>query len=53
MTYDKDVAARTNMSTNRSNAASVGISYDKDVAARTNMPRGSEPEPIQSAQSNR
>src|SRR5512147_518793 len=52
VTYDKDVAARTNMSANRDSASSVGISYDKDVAARTNMPRGSEPEPIQSAQSN-
>jgi len=53
VTYDKDVAARTNMSTNRDSASSVGISYDKDVAARTNMPRVSEPQPIQSAQTNR
>ncbi len=53
VSYDKDVAARTNMSSNRESASSVAISYDKDVAERTNMPRGSQPEPIQSAQTNR
>jgi hypothetical protein len=50
VSYDKDVAARTNMSTDREAGRSVAISYDKDVAARTNMPRGEQPEPIQSAQ---
>ncbi len=49
VSYDKDVAARTNMSTERAGGTSVGISYDKDVAQRTNMPRGQESEPIQSA----
>ena len=50
VTYDKDVAARTNMATDRESNAPVTISYDKDVAERTNMPRGVEPQPIQSAQ---
>jgi hypothetical protein len=50
VTYDKDVAARTNMGTDRETSAPVAISYDKDVAERTNMPRGVEPQPIQSAQ---
>ena len=50
VTYDKDVAARTNMSSNRDNGAPVAITYDKDVAERTNMPRGQETQaPIQSA----
>src|SRR5262245_39400968 len=49
VSYDKDVAARTNMSSDRAGDTSVGISYDKDVAQRTNMPRGQEAEPIQSA----
>jgi hypothetical protein len=49
VSYDKDVAARTNMSSDRAGGTSVGISYDADVAQRTNMPRGQEAEPIQSA----
>lgn len=50
--YDKDVAARTNMQSDRETGAPVAITYDKDVAQRTNMPRGQEPvSPIQSAQS--
>ena len=53
VTYDKDVAARTNMRSDRESGASVAISYDKDVAERTNMPRGQEPQPIQSAQTNK
>jgi hypothetical protein len=48
VTYDKDVAARTNMASDRDSRAPVAISYDKDVAERTNMPRA-EPQPIQSA----
>jgi hypothetical protein len=50
VTYDKDVAARTNMAVDREGNAPVTISYDKDVAERTNMPRGAEAQPIQSAQ---
>jgi opacity protein-like surface antigen len=53
VTYDKDVAARTNMATDRESGASVAISYDKDVAERTNMPRGQETQPIQAAQTNK
>ncbi len=49
--YDKDVAARTNMPSDRETGGSVAITYDKDVAERTNMPRGVEPQPVQSAQS--
>jgi hypothetical protein len=51
VTYDKEVAARTNMASDRDSNAPVTISYDKDVAERTNMPRGVEPQPIQSAAS--
>jgi hypothetical protein len=50
ITYDKDVAARTNMPSDRTEGAPVAITYDKDVAKRTNMGRAQEPEaPIQSA----
>lgn len=49
VSYDKEVAARTNMSSDRAGDTSVGIAYDKDVAQRTNMPRGQESEPTQSA----
>jgi hypothetical protein len=41
VTYDQDVAARTNMSTDRANTERVGVTYDEEVAARTNMQRGS------------
>jgi len=40
ISWDAEVAARTNMSSDRAPGAGVGVSYDKDVAARTNMPRG-------------
>lgn len=40
ISYDHDIAARTNMSTDRPIGATVGVSYDEAVAARTNMPRG-------------
>ena len=50
VTHDKDVAARTNMASDRESGASVAISYDKDVAERTNLPRGQEQQPIQSAE---
>jgi hypothetical protein len=50
ITYDKDVAARTNMPSDRTEGAPIAITYDKDVAKRTNMGRTQEPEtPIQSA----
>ena len=39
VSWDQDVAARTNMSTDRGATATVGVSYDEDVAARTNMGR--------------
>ena len=44
VSWDQDVAARTNMSVNRDSTATVGVAYDADVAARTNMGRGT-PEP--------
>ena len=44
ITYDKDVAERTNMHRQEAAYARVTISYDKDVAARTNMPRGNNTE---------
>jgi hypothetical protein len=44
VSWDQDVAARTNMSVNRNGNATVGVSYDADVAARTNMGRGT-PDP--------
>jgi hypothetical protein len=39
ITYDQDVAARTNMSTDRATGGGVGVVYDEDVATRTNMQR--------------
>ena len=41
VTYDRAVAERTNMSTDRTTDARVGVTYDEQVAARTNMQRGS------------
>ena len=38
VTFDQDVAARTNMSRDQ-RTSQVGVSWDRDVAARTNMPR--------------
>jgi hypothetical protein len=43
VSYDADVAARTNMSRAQATHSEVGVSYDADVAARTNMQRGSAP----------
>jgi hypothetical protein len=41
ITYDMDVAQRTNMPARDSSVkGDATITYDKDVAARTNMPRG-------------
>jgi hypothetical protein len=39
VTYDADVAMRTNMPRAQGARQTVGVSYDADVAARTNMPR--------------
>jgi len=44
VSWDQDVASRTNMSVNRDNNGTIGVTYDTDVAARTNMGRGT-PEP--------
>lgn len=46
ITYDKDVAGRTNMPRQDAQNGGVGISYDKDVAERTNMPRGEKDQPM-------
>jgi hypothetical protein len=35
--YDRDVAARTNMATDRISDQTVTVTYDRDVAQRTNM----------------
>jgi hypothetical protein len=37
VTYDADVAARTNMSHREGGTESLGVSYDATVAERTNM----------------
>jgi len=47
VTYDKDVAQRTNMPRAQAPNRDVGIVYDKDVADRTNMPRVDKSAPIQ------
>jgi hypothetical protein len=39
MMFDRDVAARTNMSLERADHPTVGIAFDEDVAARTNNSR--------------
>ncbi len=41
LTYDKDVASRTNMARGQNDATGngVSVSYDQDVSARTNMAR--------------
>ena len=42
VSFDQDVAARTNMSRDRT-AGQVGVTWDRDVAARTNMQRETTP----------
>jgi len=42
VSYDADVAARTNMQRQQATHNQVGVTYDADVAARTNMPRGGD-----------
>jgi opacity protein-like surface antigen len=49
VTYDRDVAARTNMSTDRAPGQSVTVTYDQEVAERTNMARSRETAPVHSA----
>ena len=39
ISYDKDVAERTNMLRGEVAAGRLSVTYDKDVARRTNMPR--------------
>jgi hypothetical protein len=46
ISYDKDVAQRTNMQRESATSKDIGIGYDKDVAERTNLPR-SEKAPVQ------
>ncbi len=45
ITYDKDVAQRTNMQRDSAPSGTAGIAYDKDVAERTNLPRGQKSAP--------
>lgn len=40
VSWDAEIAARTNMPADRAAGGGVGVSYDQAVAARTNMPRG-------------
>ncbi len=49
ISYDADVAARTNMhAVRRPLSDQVGVTYDADVAARTNMQRGQDDDgPVQ------
>jgi hypothetical protein len=43
VSYDQDVAKRTNMQRESAEKSDIGITYDKDVASRTNMQRGVPP----------
>lgn len=49
VTYDREVAERTNMPLERSSGEGVAITYDREVAARTNMERIHEDQPMQAA----
>ena len=42
ISYDADVAARTNMARGQATHNQVGVTYDADVATRTNMQRGGD-----------
>ncbi len=44
ITYDKDVAERTNMQRGSASSKDIGITYDKDVVDRTNLPRSDKPQ---------
>jgi hypothetical protein len=48
VTFDQEVAARTNMSRD-SRTSQVGVTWDRDVAARTNMPRDGNTSPASTA----
>jgi hypothetical protein len=52
ITYDQEVAARTNMSIDRATGRNVGVVYDEEVATRTNMQRGTS-KPVIAAQPGR
>jgi hypothetical protein len=43
ISYDQDVAKRTNMPREGAGKNDIGITYDKDVANRTNMQRDVQP----------
>ena len=49
ITFDKDVAQRTNMQRESASTGTAGIAYDKDVAERTNMQRDQKSAPVQAA----
>ena len=49
VTYDRDVAARTNMSVDRTTGQTVTVTYDRDVAERTHMGRSADTTPVQAA----
>jgi hypothetical protein len=50
ITYDKDVAERTNMTREPADGKNIGITYDKDVVDRTNMTRNqTTPESVKAA----
>jgi hypothetical protein len=39
VTYDQDIAARTNMGRTPEDESKLGVTFDQDVAKRTNMQR--------------
>jgi hypothetical protein len=43
VSWDAELAARTNMPADRTAGGGVGVTYDQAVAERTNMPRGTSP----------
>jgi len=49
VTYDAEIAARTNMPLDRATGWQVTITYDREIAARTNMGRATEQEPVTAA----
>jgi hypothetical protein len=40
VSWDAEIAARTNMPADRAAGTGVGVTYDPAIAERTNMPRG-------------
>jgi hypothetical protein len=51
VTYDEDVAARTNMQRDGVDKKDIGVTYDEAVAARTNMARDKQQTPAAVAKS--